>query len=459
MRHFFCNYCIGLALVWGLAAGNAYAEPFSSTAPRLVEAVGSGLNSEDALKAAFSRAVETAVGVLLDSKTIIENDELLSERILTFSNGYIESYKIVSKSEDNGLVTIRISAEVRNEKLAAKLKSLSIGGVANVDGASLAAQAITKNKAFGDARMMLDAALKDFPASCLEASIGAIRPIPEKDGITLLHIPISIKVNATTYAAFDKAIRRPLQELAKNKKTYSFAATHLNRLIGKKDLFNYDGFAVADGIPLYYVPGVSIHKTHFPELWESGFIREPNHKALDEMKVCGVMLFDGGVARMPQTTWTLYEIDNAYIDLLSSTASREITVYVRLRDKSGGIVSEVVATDRFLNEMDGGKPNKERPLVLDGIRSRGNSERDLVTTNLQLVNPGVLECDYRHIKRLPSTVRVFPIGPIFYYNLWWNGAGCFSPELRFTATASVSIDELARVSRVECVLETKQLSE
>ena len=91
-----------------------------------VVATGVGLDPEKALQNAYSHAIEQAIGVLVDAETIVKNDQIVCEQVLTFSRGYIESFDVVKRSEQDGLHYVRVRARVAADKLANKLKASNV---------------------------------------------------------------------------------------------------------------------------------------------------------------------------------------------------------------------------------------------------------------------------------------------------------------------------------------------
>ncbi len=90
-----------------------------------VEGRGVGVNRAEALKDAYRDAVERAVGMYVDAKQGMKNEELVEDQILTQSNAYIEKYEVVKeKNKPNGLVEIRINAEVKKSALTKKLSDI-----------------------------------------------------------------------------------------------------------------------------------------------------------------------------------------------------------------------------------------------------------------------------------------------------------------------------------------------
>jgi hypothetical protein len=63
---------------------------------------------EDALK----RAVEQAIGSMVDSRTQVENYQAINHKILSQIKGYIERYHVIGEHQDSGLLRVRITADV-----------------------------------------------------------------------------------------------------------------------------------------------------------------------------------------------------------------------------------------------------------------------------------------------------------------------------------------------------------
>ncbi|HTG00561.1 MAG TPA: flagellar assembly protein T N-terminal domain-containing protein [Nitrospirota bacterium] len=79
-----------------------------------------------ALEDAQKRAVEQAVGILIDSQTQVENFQLISDKILSQTKGYIKRYTIVGETVDSSLLRVRINAEVALDKLTDDLTGIGI---------------------------------------------------------------------------------------------------------------------------------------------------------------------------------------------------------------------------------------------------------------------------------------------------------------------------------------------
>ncbi len=88
-----------------------------------VTATGQGATERDALHAAMREAIEQSVGVLVDSKTYVENYRVIHDRIYTHSEGYIAGYDVLRSEYRNGYYEVTIRADVREQLLNTDLMS------------------------------------------------------------------------------------------------------------------------------------------------------------------------------------------------------------------------------------------------------------------------------------------------------------------------------------------------
>lgn len=125
---------------------------------------GVGINETEALKDAYRDAVERAVGLFVDAETVVKNDEVLKDQILTQSNAYVSHYdKLETQKISGGLIQVRIVAFVKKRPLTTKLcdvmpaQTIQLGAVALQDAH---AEVSSSGKRDGDAARLLENALK-----------------------------------------------------------------------------------------------------------------------------------------------------------------------------------------------------------------------------------------------------------------------------------------------------------
>lgn len=161
---------------------------------------GTGKTVETALRNALRNAVESVVGTLIDSESMIENDEIVNDRILAHSSGFIESYRQVGEPRQtgDGLVLVRIRAVVRNKAVIHALETANIYR-AKVDGDSLFAEMVTKDDERAGAMGFIGKFLENFPQNVLNISTGK----PEYNaGKKKIVVGVRLCINKDAYRKF-----------------------------------------------------------------------------------------------------------------------------------------------------------------------------------------------------------------------------------------------------------------
>lgn len=122
------SFCMVL-LVAGAPALPAIAQETKTVAAEGVAAIQGNARDiarDAAIEDAQQRAVEQAIGILIDSQTQVENFQLISDNILSQTRGYIKRHTITSETEDSGLLRVRINAEVALGRLTEDLSGIGI---------------------------------------------------------------------------------------------------------------------------------------------------------------------------------------------------------------------------------------------------------------------------------------------------------------------------------------------
>lgn len=127
-----------------------------------IAAEGAGSNEREAVEDAFRNAIEKSIGLYVDNETKIQNDQLISDKILTSSKGYVDNYRILSKKEEGGLTKVEIKALIKMEDVKSKLTGLNISIIAAEDSANIHARLSTKLKRSKDAEEILIKEFTDF---------------------------------------------------------------------------------------------------------------------------------------------------------------------------------------------------------------------------------------------------------------------------------------------------------
>ena len=94
----------------------------ASAAAQQVVVDGAGIDRETALRDASRNAVEQVVGTLVDSRTLAQNAAVQLDEIYTKSQGFVTDIKLLSQTNQAGIVHIRAQVEV-NTNPDAQLRS------------------------------------------------------------------------------------------------------------------------------------------------------------------------------------------------------------------------------------------------------------------------------------------------------------------------------------------------
>ena len=148
-----------------------------------VQGRGVGANRDEALKDAYRDAIERAVGLYVDAETVANNDQIVTDQVLTHSNAYITDYRELGMKQLNGgLVQLRILATVKKQALTTKLTDVMPAQTVKIDNTGLQnvhAQLVTKEKRAEDAAALLKNALEGLnPMKSL--MVASIRPDTQK---------------------------------------------------------------------------------------------------------------------------------------------------------------------------------------------------------------------------------------------------------------------------------------
>lgn len=150
MRQQFHSICAACAAILISAASIA-------ADTQLVTATGYGMNVEEAKRAAVRAAVEAVVGTMVDAETLVENDKLVQEKILSYSAGLVEDVKFIGEPDTapSGLVTVRVQAKVVKTALVERIQAAT-RAEATVDGESLYQQLLQAKQNLDDAGKIME---------------------------------------------------------------------------------------------------------------------------------------------------------------------------------------------------------------------------------------------------------------------------------------------------------------
>jgi len=103
-----------------------YALTLTVTGEAVVQNGDESAAKEEAIVAAFRKAVEEGIGTIVASNTLIENYQVISDKIFTKARGYVKNYKILNGYVVGGRYKVEMSVEVSEQNIQDDLIALNI---------------------------------------------------------------------------------------------------------------------------------------------------------------------------------------------------------------------------------------------------------------------------------------------------------------------------------------------
>lgn len=196
-------------------AGPAADGPLASDdSTRTVIAEGVGLTPDEALKDAFRAAVRQVVGEVVDAETLVRNDEVVKDQVLTYSDGFVPTHTKVSETNAGGLWRITIRAVVERRKVEMRLRAANVT-LKKVDGESMFGNIVSQLENEKDASALLRSTLDGFPENCVTAKIVGEPKIVEKNGQeATLRFEIQVQTDPQAYKSFSARLQKTLQAVS-----------------------------------------------------------------------------------------------------------------------------------------------------------------------------------------------------------------------------------------------------
>lgn len=184
-----------------------------------VVAKGIGTTIDEAKKAAGRAAIEQVVGQLVDAETLVENDELVKDKILTYSGAYLEDVEVVGDPErpSDGLFSVKVLATVRKTQLAKKLEVERITKT-KVSGGKLFANLASRQQEMADAEAMVAKEFEHFPHRFVKTELAL-----NEDGSPALEVgaetgnvlaKVLLSVDDEAYSEWVKGLCLKLEKIA-----------------------------------------------------------------------------------------------------------------------------------------------------------------------------------------------------------------------------------------------------
>ena len=222
-----------------------------------VVATGHGTTVREATKAALRSAVEAVVGTMVDATTLVENDKLIEDEILSYSAGMIASTKVIGepKKSSDGIYTVKVKASVKKGRLQEKLQAASAVNVA-LDGADLFARMTAAKDNLADAEAMIK--------SVLAKHIGCVvaETVPGKNGKSPIDIDpktgevsvnVRVRIDQAKYTQFANEVVEKIGPMAIKKIETKATTSSSGRGSNKSERFRINGVGADRDYCQFYV--------------------------------------------------------------------------------------------------------------------------------------------------------------------------------------------------------------
>lgn len=183
-----------------------------------VLAEGSGATKLEALQQAWMEAVRKGVGLFLTSKTQAIDDDV-TEKIVTHSRGQVDSYKVLSEVQENGIWTVGIEASIDKDILketAAQGKTRKMA----FDGTAVAAREDTQEKKRQSQAEILADALNDLNLASILRYKTELKQKTLRDGKTAFYVEHILSVDPQQFKILADQLERTLAPIADGKEVW-----------------------------------------------------------------------------------------------------------------------------------------------------------------------------------------------------------------------------------------------
>lgn len=292
----------------------------------VVEGVGD--SSENAVKDAQRNAVNQVVGVLIDSKVMVKNDKLIEDKILTLSNGFVKTSKVISQNKSGKLFKVKVEAVVEVTGIENILKKEKLIATGLVDGEGLLGKSERKEEVIKNGAKMLREKMKGFPMNVLDIQLNekATKILKNEGGTSTVQYEISVKPNLENYKIFSKQLIQILDKIAISKTDGTLEFTP-----AKNSSSNEKGKIEKGKIYIFGTDGYSNSKVN----GLSGYIYEINkNKALKikpyengkDLNNWQFALSTNRTSTGNSISYNVYTLDKKYIDAF--TADKKIVKHL-----------------------------------------------------------------------------------------------------------------------------------
>jgi len=218
---------------------------------------GYGKNPDEALTQALRNAVEEAVGTYMTSTTRIENDDIIEDKILSLSRGFIKDFKKLAEMKVDGETKVTVAVIVTKTQI---LETLKASGVeVEIKGGLFFQQYAQEEQQIEDEAKVVEEFARQLPLdSPFDYSLEYGTPVKQSDSKFKIPLTVLVKTNQN-YSNHYTNLKNFLNEISVESRFF--------KAIGMANIFSKEALAeIRD-----YWPEPSSWKLIYRELSRSAF--------------------------------------------------------------------------------------------------------------------------------------------------------------------------------------------
>ena len=201
-KHLFLMISLILLIGFSRSFADQPTPPFITEGTGMADGQGPAAR-EEAVRKALKNAIENALGVMVDSVTLVNNQTLLEESVYTHVDGYVKTYQILRDNKGaNGVTEITVRAEIEKGRLESELKAvkLILSAKSNPRG-----MVLIMERSYGEesdlnaATLMVEEFLRSKTLDLVDSN--QLRAIRERDTILYADNPGKSRALAARYGA------------------------------------------------------------------------------------------------------------------------------------------------------------------------------------------------------------------------------------------------------------------
>ena len=281
---------------------------------------GVGISENEAVKDALISAIKQVSGVFVFNETIIKNDVLTKDNLISVSNGMATDFKLISSNRKaDGRFEIKASVSVEKNRSLENLANHELDATMK-DGKKIFSKIVSQMDREAEGKKFLSVFLRNFPEFFLDADMIDNAVVIDNNNVGgKIRSPISLKMNKEKYKEFSVRASSILKTICSNKGKIVYNAVLVPNSNRKtKDLFfntNVD-FNEKDKNAFF------IKSAPEYERWMTKDFNEKTHF---------VLLLNTDYEFNGSTTWDWYHVPK--IHMPSKTLSMHIDFLNKSRDK------------------------------------------------------------------------------------------------------------------------------